>query len=361
MKDLINPVMRYKDWFLTLGTMIIACAICFLLFHIDKSLTNSVAMPIFIFAVLIVSRFANGFQYGLVASLIGTFAVNYYFTYPYFRFNLTISGYPITFFTMFAVSGMVCMLTNQIKRQSKIRTEIENEKNRTNLLRSISHDIRTPLTSIIGSSSALLDNSNLSDDAKNMLISDIKSEAEWLIRMVENILSITRVNNASDLIGKNPEMLEEIIGETAHKFKKQFPGIALNISVPDKLLFVTADAMLIEQVILNALENAVYHGGSTTKIDISVTDKGGCANIKICDNGNGIDGEILKKLKQGAFVKEHTTAPDIKRNMGIGISVCKGIITAHGGTLSLHNGADGGAVFEFTLPLAEPGDDKFSE
>ena len=122
-------------------------------------------------AVLLVARLTDGFLFSLVATVVSVIGVNYAFTYPYFAFNFTITGYPLTFVTMFAVSIVVGMLTDQVKRQERVKSEAEKEKMKANLLRSVSHDLRTPLTSIIGSSSAVLENyDQFSDEVKKDLI-----------------------------------------------------------------------------------------------------------------------------------------------------------------------------------------------
>lgn len=341
---------------LTLFFMIVAHTMCFAFYRVQVSQVSAASMTIFILAVLLISWFTTGYRYGLISAAVSTFSVNYFFTYPYAQFTLRINGYTKTFLTLFAVSSVVCMLTAKIKEQSKIKAEIENEKIRINFLRSISHDIRTPLTSIIGSSSAFLENDNLTEDAKNTLISDIKCEAEWLMRMVENILSITRVTNAQACLDKKPEMIEEIIGETTQKFRKKFPGITLSVSVPNELLFVPADATLIEQVILNMLENAAYHGETTTRINISVLEDDSFITVRISDNGVGINESSLENINNSDFTINSSSTTDKRRNIGIGLSVCKYIIKAHGGKIVAYNSPNGGAVFEFTLPLSRDHD-----
>lgn len=343
-KKLLNNI--FKTIIILISAFIIGLAI--------TSVSESVCdlRLVFLLAVMLVSRFTEGYFFGVLASLLSVFCINYVFTYPYFAFNFTISGYPLTFIMLFSVSLMISMLTTQIKDQANITAEIEIEKNRANLLRAVSHDIRTPLTSIIGSSSAFLDNSSkLSDEEKNTLISDIRDEADWLIKIVENILSITRISNEDAKIEKRPEVIEEIIGETVGKFKKQHPDIRLSVSVPDDILFIPMDATLIEQVILNILENCVCHGVHTTNIDITVTNDSHYAKVKISDNGIGIKPDVIPHLFSGYFTLDKEDTLDTKRNMGIGLSVCMSIIRAHNGDMTAYNQKNGGAVFEFTLPL----------
>lgn len=313
------------------------------------------AVPmIFVLAVLLTARVTDGFFFGLFASIVSVFGVNYAFTYPYFAFNFTITGYPITFLTMFAVSTVVGMLTEQVKRQTRIEAEAEKAKMKANLLRSVSHDLRTPLTSIIGSSSAVLENYDDFDDAvKKDLIGHVRDDAQWLMRLVENILSITRMKNGPAHIKKRSEAVEEITAEAVAKFKKRFEGVPVRVNVPLELMMVPMDAVLIEQVLINLMENAVLHGEYTTQIELDVTARGNMAAFSVKDNGCGIDEKVMPRLFEEMFPHVQEMGGDVRRSLGIGLSVCMSIVKAHGGDMSAQNRAEGGACVSFTLPLEE--------
>jgi two-component system sensor histidine kinase KdpD len=245
---------------------------------------------------------------------------------------------------------MTCALTTQARQSERLRAENEKEKMRANLLRSVSHDIRTPLTSIVGSTSVMLEDDNLSPQERHELLQDIRREAQWLIRIVENLLSITRMGDAAANIAKEPEAAEEVLGETARKFRKRFPLLHLSVSVPDDLLIIPMDAVLIEQVLSNLLENAVAHGKSTTHIHMSVQSEGAFARFIVKDNGCGFSESELPTLFDGSLKHSETTSGDGKRNMGLGLSVCLAIVRAHGGTMEAQNLPDGAEV-SFRLPL----------
>jgi len=313
------------------------------------------AVPmIFVLAVLLTARVTDGFFFGLFASLVSVFGVNYAFTYPYFEFNFTITGYPITFLTMFAVSTVVGMLTEQVKRQSRIEAEAEKAKMKANLLRSVSHDLRTPLTSIIGSSSAVLENYDDFDDAvKKDLIGHVREDAQWLMRLVENILSITRMNNGPACIRKQAEAVEEIAAEAVVKFKKQFSGVPVRVNVPQELMMVPMDAVLIEQVLINLMENAVRHGKDISMIELSISGRNGKAVFAVKDDGCGIDEKLLPRLFEEMFPHAQEMGGDDRRSMGIGLSACMSIVKAHGGEMTARNRAGGGACVSFTIPLEE--------
>lgn len=181
-------------------------------------------MPLlFVLAVVIVARFTEGYVYGILSAMAAVVLVNYVFTYPYFELNFSITGYPLTFVVMLATAVMVSALTTQIKWQEQIRLEVEKEKTRANLLRAVSHDIRTPLTSIQASASGILDNYDaLGRQEKVELLEGIRDESRWLIRMVENLLSITRINGDRAQLQTTWEVVEEVVGGAVGKFQKQF-------------------------------------------------------------------------------------------------------------------------------------------
>lgn len=340
-----------KDSVISIGILAISTVICVLLRAIDKE--ASFAQIIFILAVLIISRTTDGYVYGIIASVVGVIGINYAFTYPFFEFNFTIAGYPVMFLVMLVVSIITSTLTTRIKHQERMRAETEKEKVRANLLRAISHDLRTPLTSIVGATSAVLENDAvLTPGMRKELLTGVKEDAEWLIRMVENILSITKISGEAAKIDKKDDIAEEVMGEAVRKFKKKFPGIEVSVVAPDELLIVPMDAMLIEQVINNLMENCVHHGKTTTKIELSLVRSGQRAIFSVSDNGEGISEHMFEHLFDGYFSgKELESESDCRRNMGIGLSVCMTIVAAHGGAITAENRSGGGAVFRFTLPI----------
>lgn len=327
-----------------------ASALCMVM-NTQSGSDNAVPM-VFVLAVLVTARLTDGYFYSLIATIISVIGVNYAFTYPYFEFNFTITGYPLTFITMFAVSLVVGMLTDQVKRQSRIEAEAEKEKMKANLLRSVSHDLRTPLTSIIGSSSAVLENYDVfSDEVKRDLIGHVRDDAQWLMRLVENILSVTRINDGAAKIQKSPEAAEEIAAEAVGKFRARFPDMPVRVSVPDELLFVPMDATMIEQVLLNLMENVVLHAQTATEIELSVSCEDGYAVFSVADNGQGIDKVILPRLFEELFPHAGELSGDGRRSMGIGLSACMSIVRAHDGDMRARNLPRGGAQVSFTLPI----------
>ena len=262
----------------------------------------------------------------------------------------------LTFLDMLILQSAMALEQQRLSdEQQAIVIEAEKEKMRTNLLRSVSHDLRTPLTGIVGASSAILENQELIDpQARDSLISDIHGEAQWLIRMVENLLAVTRISGVPAKVIKQPEAAEEIAAESVARVKKNFPDAEIHVTVPEEFLTVPMDATLIEQVLINLLENAQRHAGSDQPVRLNIRTEGGWAVFEVRDKGKGLPAKQLSHVFDGYGLENS----DSTRGAGLGLSICKSIIDAHGGRITAANMPQGGAVFTFMLPLQEanPGD-----
>lgn len=307
---------------------------------------------VFLLAVLLISRYTTGYFWGLLSAVVAVPLDNYLFTYPYESFNLSISGYLLTFFTMLAVSLVVSVLTSRIREQEQLRLLAEKEKMRANLLRAVSHDLRTPLTSIVGATGAILENT-LSEEKQQELLQDVNSDAQWLLRMIENLLTITRMRGSDRPLQTQTEVVEDVLAEAVIKFQKHFKDIQVEMDMSDDVLLADMDAVLVEQVTSNLMENAVYHGKHTTCIRVSARQQAEHVLITVSDNGAGISEEKMRNLFSGRLVSENSAASDSHKHMGIGLSVCQTIIKAHGGRISACNNEQGGASFSFTLKAKE--------
>ncbi|MDP4119815.1 MAG: sensor histidine kinase KdpD [Bacillota bacterium] len=258
------------------------------------------------------------------------------------------------FFLQLIASQVAMALERQAlsDEQRFMIVESEKERMRSNLLRAISHDLRTPLTGILGASSAILESDDTLDEAtRKKLISNIKDDSGWLIRMVENLLSVTRISEGTADVKKTPEAVEEIISESVSRIHKRFPERSISVKVPDKLLIVPMDGILIEQVIMNLVENAIKHSPDDSVIEINVKKSNRKALFEVIDSGEGIANEDLPYLFDG-YVKSSKKGPDSSRGIGIGLSICKSIIEAHNGKIEAANKKTGsGAIFRFSLPL----------
>lgn len=350
-----------KDTGFMLATLGTATLLSFLLFYIiTKNSTNiaiistNVAM-IYILALILIAHNTTGYWYGIIASVVCVICTNFLFTYPYFKLNFTLSGYPITFAEMLAITLITCTTMTHLRNQKEALAERERllmeagkEKMRANLLRAISHDLRTPLTSMICSCGTYLENpEQLSDSEKTELVTRLNDDSNWLLNMVENLLTVTRIQNECHQVNKSPEVVEEVVSEAVIRLKKRLPDASFELSVPDNFLMIPMDAMLIEQVIINLLENAVIHSGTTLPIKCIITEEDNYVRFHILDSGNGIAPELLPLIFDG--LPPSANSSDSRKGMGIGLSICKTIVTAHGGKISAENHAHG-AEFSFTLP-----------
>ena len=335
------------------GLIMAACLVCAfglsLLFQYTFDVQEHIT-TVFVFAVFLVSLFTEGYLYGVFAAFLGTVAVNYAFTFPYFSLNFAIPVNLISGIIMIAIAVLTSALTTKLKQHEATKAESEKERMRANLLRAVSHDLRTPLTTIYGSSTTLLENNDvMTKTQKEKIITGIKEDAQWLIRMVENLLSITRIDSGQVKIIKTPTVLEELIDSVILKFKKRYPVQQVEIEIPDDVVIIPMDAILIEQVLVNILENAVQHARGMTLLMLRVFTLGNKAIFEIKDNGCGILPKRLETLFTGYCAQENELADSQKKNAGIGLSVCATIVHAHGGSIKAENAKTGGAVFRFAL------------
>lgn len=355
-KEQMDRRTLWRNIYTTLGILILATVLAVTFFHYSANST-SVAI-IYVLAVMLIARYTTGYVPGIVASFIGVICVNYVFTYPFMRLNFSIDGYPVTFVSMAVISGLTSTLTTQFKKQNqilnereKLLMEAEKEAMRANLLRAVSHDLRTPLTSIIGMADSYLAGiDRLTEAEKSYMVKSISEDANWLLNMVENLLSVTRIRVGETRVNTNPEPLEEVVSEAVLRLKKRLPQAKIQVQVPEEFLMVPMDAVLIEQVIINLLENAVYHSGAD-HMECYVKRQADQVEFHIRDYGRGIASNRLDTIFDGGGMEDNQSG-DSHRGMGIGLTICKTIINAHQGTICARNWEQG-AEFIFTLPLGE--------
>lgn len=305
----MNKLLHNNTLF-TLTLLGIATALAFLFFSFVSENTANIAL-LYIIAQILIARYTNGYLHGLFSSVFSVICINFFFTYPFFRLNFTLSGYPVTFIGMLIITLLTTATT----------------------------------------SSLLSDGSILSDAEKSELLENIENDSSWLLNMVENLLSVTRINDTvTHQVNKTPEIVEEVVAEAVQRLKKRFPSASIIVHVPTDYLLIPMDAILIEQVLINLLENALIHSGSSHSLELTVTDHPDHVTFCVKDFGHGLNPDVIPDIFSG--ICHNTGSVDSHKGMGIGLSICKTIIDAHNGYIEAKNHTNG-ALFLFTLPKEE--------
>ena len=238
---------------------------------------------------------------------------------------------------------------HSLEQQARSRDEAAQERYRGNLLRAISHDLRTPLSGIMGTGEMLMGMTE-PEDPRYQMARDIYEDADWLHGLVENILSLTRVQEGRLTLHKEPEAAEEIVGAALSVMEKRCPGREIGVQTPPQLLLVPMDARLVTQVLVNLLDNALRHTPAGREVRVELGQEGEQAVFSVLDRGCGIPPEAMPRLFQMFYTtaKNETSG---KRGIGLGLSICQSVVEAHGGTIEARNRPEGGAEFRFTLPM----------
>jgi len=341
-----------KDSLISLGILGAAFFIC--LFLHSLPISQGLAGMVLVLAVFLISLVTEGYVYGITASFLAVLIDNFAFTFPFFAFDFLTIENLISAVVMLIVAVLTCTLTTKVKIQQAIKAEAEKEKMRANLLRAVSHDLRTPLTTIYGVCGLLRENyDQLSRERQIELLGQVQEDSESLIRMVENLLMITKANPDGVRLEKTDTVLEELIDSTLVKFRKHYAQETVQVVIPESFISIPMDAILIQQVLLNLLENAVIHGKNRTELSLTVSIKGKRAIFTIFDDGCGIPKEKEANLFNGYGVSGDLPSDSRRAGMGIGLSVCAAIIKAHGGEIWGGNRKRGGTEFCFFLEMEE--------
>ncbi len=247
-----------------------------------------------------------------------------------------------------AIDGII-----NAKERERAAVLAKNEQLRANLLRSISHDLRTPLTSISGNASNLISNGNDIDDAtKKQIYEDIYDDSLWLINLVENLLAVTRLEEGRMNINLTTELVGDVIAEALKHIHTKSEKQKIIVIQPDDLLLAKMDARLIVQVLINLLDNAIKYTPHDSQITITAKRSGSMVCISVADNGNGIANEQKSRVFDMFYTGANKIA-DCRRSIGLGLSLCKSIINAHGGEITITDNVPHGAIFTFTLHVGE--------
>jgi two-component system sensor histidine kinase KdpD len=239
----------------------------------------------------------------------------------------------------------------QEKEEAKLQAE--NEKLRANLLRSISHDLRTPLTAISGNASILLSNSeSLDAESRKQMYGDIYDDSAWLHNLVENLLAVTKIEEGRMELKMQPQLVEEIVSEALQHISRKKEDHTITAAHEDDLLLAKCDAKLIVQVIINLVDNAIKYTPVGSHIAVTTKKENGMAVISVADNGNGIADSEKGNVFQ-MFYTGSSSVSDSRRSLGLGLSLCKSIVDAHCGEITVSDNQPSGTIFTFTIPTGE--------
>lgn len=239
------------------------------------------------------------------------------------------------------------------REKEEAKLQAENEKLRANLLRSISHDLRTPLTAISGNAGILLSGSEaLPVETRREMYSDICDDAQWLSNLVENLLAVTRIEEGHMKLNTQPQLAEEIIAEALQHISRSKQEHCITVRHADELLLAKCDARLIVQVIINLVDNAIKYTPAGSHICLTTRREGDLAVFSVADDGPGISDEEKSRVFQMFYTGANPIA-DSRRSMGLGLSLCRSIVLAHGGEIRVSDNTPKGTVFSFTIPSGE--------
>lgn len=317
---------------------------------------SSNLIMLYLLGVVFVASVNSEFQGpAMLAALASTLAFDYFFVPPYLNFHVSDIQYFFTLLVMLIVSQTISHLTLRVHRHQaivrKTKMRAEAEKLRNIFLTSISHDMRTPLTAIIGSASTLLQPEKINSVVQNELAKNIYDESLRLNRIINNVLQIIRLESGSIKINKNLNSMEEIIYDVVERLNTEKEERTFQLNFAKRMVLIPFDPMLIEQVLMNLLENAIKYSPNHTQIEINARCRDKDVLVSVTDQGNGIPVDELEHIFEKYYRGKKSDGN--QDGFGLGLAICKNIINAHGGKLWAENSKKSGAIFYFTLPLTD--------
>ena len=247
--------------------------------------------------------------------------------------------------------GIALERESLVTERENIRVAMEQEKQRSMLLRSVAHDLRSPLTALSGAGSLLSDSyDDLSDAQRRKLASDMSEEIVWLTDLVENILNMTRISENQLVLHREDEVIDDVVGEAVAHTERLLRGRELKVTLPEQVVAVSMDGKLITQVIVNLLENAARHTPEGSRITLTAAVTGKWLSVSVADEGQGVPPDMKEKVFE-RFVTRDNAVADGKRGLGLGLAICRTIVESHGGHINLRDNLPHGSVFTFTLPM----------
>lgn len=318
-----------------------ACtAVCFGLFSF-VSLTD-LTMVYLLGIVAVALRGSRG--PALLCSVLSVLCFNFFFVPPRFTLHVDSAQYLVTFVVMLAVALVISQLAVRARERAeaakKAELVAETERLRSSLLSAVSHELRTPLTAILGSADAMLGSPH---SQSRDLLGNIRDEAERLARLVHNLIETTRLESGAAL-KKEAYPIEDVIGTSLERAGRVLAGRKVETDLPDNLPLTPVDPVLMELVFVNLLENAARHAPGA-EIEVSARERMDALEVTVADRGPGLRPEDLERVFDKFY--RASSAP----GAGLGLAICRAVVSAHGGTIRAENRPGGGALFLISLPL----------
>ena len=328
-----------------------------------------VIFPVFILGILIASLECDSGVWGAVLGICYLLFYDLLFTEPFYDLKVLSKTDIVALVIFLLVALIMNMVTHRLRKQVEIaeqnvaamrrinkleeenrkpKIKAEKEEFKTLLLQSVSHDLRTPLTSISVNADYLLHSESSNEQTRKELLQNILNDARWLNDMVENLLNMSRVQDEDIEIEKTPEIVDEIIGDVIERMEPRKGSHTLQVQLPEEIVVVPMNAKLISQVLVNLIDNAIKHSAQNSIIQVSAWKGKDVVHFSVSDNGGGIRAKDKEQLFSRFYATERSDGG--RRGVGLGLSICKAIVEAHGGTIYAYNNDHGGATFEFILP-----------
>ena len=337
--------MRYL-W--SIGIVAACTLVCAAMF---RRFDDSNLIMVYLLGVAVVSS-RHGRGPSALAACLSVACFDLFFVPPHFTFTVADTQYLVTFVVMLVVALLISTLALRARAEAsaaqKALVAVEEERLRSTLLSSVSHDFRTPLAAITGAVTCLIDERSLDGAARRDLEETIREEAERLDRLVTNLLDMTRLESGAVELRRDWDSVEEVIGSALARVESRLGGRRLRTDIAAELPLVRIDAALVEQVLVNLLENALKHTPPGAGIRISARRVGGTIEVSVEDEGPGLPAGQEEKV----FQKFHRAGAG-DGGFGLGLAICRAIVLAHGGRIRAERSGLGGAAFRFTLPASD--------
>ena len=290
----------------------------------------------------------------ILASVLSVVVFDFFFVNPRLSFAVSDYQYLLTFGVMLAVGLVISDLTNRVKKQAEAgqlaRTQIETERLKNTILSSIPHDLRTPLAAITGSASSLLQGGEQLDAATRQdLIRNILTESQQLTELFNNLLDLTRLESGAFSLHLEMLAFDEVVGAALSRLEKRLEGREVNTQVDPRLTMLKMDGQLMEQVVVNLIDNAIKYTPANTPIDIRLIRKSGYVVMEIADQGTGLPAGSEERI----FEKFYRADQLGREGFGLGLAICRSIVSLHQGSIAAENRPEGGAIFRISLPIID--------